>query len=230
MYEDLRSNDEMRQIMALTELSEYLSLSSEDALVSFPIESFTTTLIQILEDPGHGDDSAATAMLLACRCLFSLVDILPTFGRIIVAAGGLPVLCAKLLNIEFIDVAELAVQVVGKIAEEQPLSVLKAGGAQAVLAFLDFFAISVQRQAVSAAATMLQAPPPVEVFETHIRPVLPTLATLLQHSDPQVLQVGCECWRRVCDHTVQLYAKQRPGSGKPKTTVEERNAAAAAVA
>merc|ERR1719217_1588556 len=104
-------------------------------------------------------------MLLSCRCLFNLVDIMPAAARVVVAAGGLPVLNSKLLNIAYIDVAELAVAIIEKIAEDQPLQVLKAGGLQAILTFLDFFAVAIQRQAVNAAASMLQPVPPLNILD-----------------------------------------------------------------
>lgn len=164
MFRDLKSDDGTRQIMALTELSEYLSFSSEEALISFPMETFIPVLISLLEDPGHSDETAAQAMMLCCRCLFNVVDILPPTTRIITAAGGLPVLCANLLNVAYIDVAELAVAIIERISEDQPLQVLKAGGLQAILTFLDFFQLAVQRQAVNAAALMLLPIPPSDVF------------------------------------------------------------------
>ncbi len=39
-----------------------------------------------------------------------------------------------------------------KLSDEQPLAVLRAGGLEAMLQFIDFFALPVQRQAVGAAA------------------------------------------------------------------------------
>jgi len=212
MFRDLKSDDGTRQIMALTELSEYLSFSSEEALISFPMETFIPVLISLLEDPGHSDETAAQAMMLCCRCLFNVVDILPPTTRIITAAGGLPVLCANLLNVAYIDVAELAVAIIERISEDQPLQVLKAGGLQAILTFLDFFQLAVQRQAVNAAALMLLPIPPSDVFEQHIRPVLPNLVTLLQHADPQVLQSICECWRRLLDNSIMTHSRPKSSS------------------
>eukprot|EP00929_Paragymnodinium_shiwhaense_P048171 TRINITY_DN24397_c0_g1_i1.p1 TRINITY_DN24397_c0_g1~~TRINITY_DN24397_c0_g1_i1.p1 ORF type:complete len:2192 (+),score=550.41 TRINITY_DN24397_c0_g1_i1:129-6704(+) len=212
MFRDLKSNDGSRQIVALTELSEYLSFSSEEALITFPMETFIPLLISLLEDPGHSDELAAQAMLLCCRCLFNVVDVLPPTSRIITACGGLPVLCANLLNVAYIDVAELAVAIIERISEDQPLQVLKAGGLQAITTFLDFFQIAVQRQAISAAALMLVPQPPADVFEQHVRPVLPTLSQLLQHSDPQVLLSVCDCWRRMLDNVILAHGMKAPAA------------------
>ncbi|CAE8708557.1 unnamed protein product, partial [Polarella glacialis] len=117
LLRELRSDDGNRQLMALTELSEQLSFSSEEALISFPMETFIPVLIGLLNNPGTGDEISGQVMLLSCRCLYNVVDILPPTARIIVAAGGLPVLCANLLNVEYIDVAELTVSIIEQIAE-----------------------------------------------------------------------------------------------------------------
>lgn len=209
MLRELRSGEGGRQVAALAELSEHLSFSSEESLISFPMETFIPVLVGLLENPGTGDEMTAQVMLLACRCLFNIVDILPPTSRIIAASGGLPALCANLLNIEYIDVAELTVAIIEAISDDQPIQVLKAGGLQAILSFLDFFQLSVQRQAANAAAQMLLPVTPPDVLQQYVRPVLPTLATLLQHTDPQVQQSICECWRRLVDNTVVVHTKPK---------------------
>ena len=54
-----------------------------------------------------------------------------------------PLFCERLLNIEYIDLAEQALQALEKLSHEHPLAILRAGGMLAVLQFVDFFAISV---------------------------------------------------------------------------------------
>ena len=50
-------------------------------------------------------------MLLACRCLANLLEALPNSVNAIVYAGAVPVLCAKLLEIQYIDLAEQTLSV-----------------------------------------------------------------------------------------------------------------------
>ena len=49
-------------------------------------------------------------MLLAARSLTHLADNLPTSCSSIVRHGGVPALCERLLNIEYIDLAEQSLQ------------------------------------------------------------------------------------------------------------------------
>lgn len=129
--------DPTTRLIALQELSEVLSISTEDSLAgSFQVESFVRELVRILggtgeathddDDDGDGDEdesalAAALAMsaggapagdenleaqLLACRCLANLMEALPGVGHTLVYHGAIPVLCSKLLEISFIDLAE----------------------------------------------------------------------------------------------------------------------------
>ena len=50
-------------------------------------------------------------MLLAARNLTLLADVLPTICSSIVRHGAVPALCARLMTIEYIDLAEQSLQV-----------------------------------------------------------------------------------------------------------------------
>jgi hypothetical protein len=51
------------------------------------------------------------AQLLACRCLANLMEALPGSAHTVVSHGAVPVLCAKLLEIQYIDLAEQTLSV-----------------------------------------------------------------------------------------------------------------------
>ncbi len=130
------------QLAALQELSEVLSISSEDSLAGyFPTESFVTELASILRGhasaAGHMDDmdddmasalaAAAIAdqedsserMLLAARCMANLIEAMPYSAHSIVAHDAVPLLVAKLQAIDFIDLAEQVLQV-SRVAHVNP--------------------------------------------------------------------------------------------------------------
>src|SRR5690349_19876144 len=93
-------------------------------------------------------------MLLAARALTFMADVLPTFCAAIVRHGAVPAFCARLLTIEYIDLAEQSLQALEKLSHEHPQALLQNGGLMAVLSYLDFFPTGVQRTAVATAATM----------------------------------------------------------------------------
>jgi E3 ubiquitin-protein ligase TRIP12 len=137
--------DPMTRLLTLQELSELLSISTEDTLAgSFPVEQFVKALVRILggrdrdedgeengdnEDGEQDEDAALAAALamstgndypgddnlecqvLACRCLANLMEALPGVAHTIVYHGAIPVLCSKLIEISYIDLAEQTLSV-----------------------------------------------------------------------------------------------------------------------
>ncbi len=93
-------------------------------------------------------------MLFAARALTFLADVLPSSCASIIRHGAVPAFCARLLAIEYIDLAEQSLQALEKISHEHPASCLRSGGLVAVLSYIDFFQTGVQRVAVQAAANI----------------------------------------------------------------------------
>lgn len=147
-----KSSGPSANLIALQDLAELLSVSTEDTLAGyFQTEAFTKELVSILRGdsntaesaPGGGADGAMTIdemiafgmdpdeivmasatgsgggseennvqmMLLACRCLANLMEALPGSAHSVVYAGAVPVLCSKLQEIQYIDLAEQTLSV-----------------------------------------------------------------------------------------------------------------------
>lgn len=138
--------DPTTRLLTLQELSELLSISTEDTLAgSFPIDEFVRALVRILggtgRTPDEGDDedggepdeqdedaalAAALALssgnqyagdenleaqVLAARCLANLMEALPGIAQTVSYHGAIPVLCSKLTEISYIDLAEQTLSV-----------------------------------------------------------------------------------------------------------------------
>lgn len=99
--------DESRQLQSLMQLCEMLSIGTEESLAAFPVDAFVPILVGLL---GPGEDGAGGAspdvMLLAARALANLVDVLPSSCSAVVHYGAIPCFCARLLTIEYMDLAE----------------------------------------------------------------------------------------------------------------------------
>jgi E3 ubiquitin-protein ligase TRIP12 len=230
------SADPTTRLITLQELSELLSMSTEDTLAgSFPVESYVRELVRILggsgnaegDDGDDGDDgegdgeqdedaqlAAALAMstggggtfrgdenleaqVLACRCLANLMEALPGVAHTIVYHGALPVLCSKLLEISYIDLAEQTLSTLEKISEEFPSAIVREGGLAALLSYLDFFSIAVQRTALQAASNCCR-----NISSEHVsmlRPVWPIIRNCLSYSDQRLVEFACVCVIRVID-------------------------------
>lgn len=109
---NLRQKDDPSvQLIALQELSEILLVSTEDNLTGhFSPDQFVKELVTLMQPSDTGEENPEM-MLLACRCIANLMEALPPSTANIVYGGAVPVLCQKLLEIHFIDLAEQALSV-----------------------------------------------------------------------------------------------------------------------
>ena len=99
------------QLIALQELSDLLLVSNEDNLAgSFTPDPYVKELVALMQPSDFGEENPEI-MLLACRCLANLMEALQGSVANVVYGGAVPVLCQKLLDIQFIDLAEQALSV-----------------------------------------------------------------------------------------------------------------------
>ncbi|THU92737.1 hypothetical protein K435DRAFT_671560 [Dendrothele bispora CBS 962.96] len=232
MLNNIKSTaDPTTRLLTLQELSELLSISTEDTLAgSFPVEQFVRELVRILGGRGADEDedeegdadtpteedaalAAALAMstgganfqgdenlesqVLACRCLANLMEALPGVAHTVVYHGAIPVLCSKLIEISYIDLAEQTLSTMEKISEEFPSSIVREGGLAALLNYLDFFSIAVQRTALQAASNCCRNISP-DHFPM-IRGVWPIIRNCLGYADQRLVEFACLCVIRVID-------------------------------
>jgi E3 ubiquitin-protein ligase TRIP12 len=182
LLEQLKAKDDTStQLIALTELSDLLLVSNEDNLAGhFAPDQFVKELVTLMQPNDFTGEENPEIMLLACRCIANLMEALPAATASVVYGGAVPVLCQKLLEIHFIDLAEQALTTLEKISVEFPSSIVREGGLTACLTYLDFFATSTQRTAVTTAANCCRNIPE-ESFPT-VRDVMPILLNTLSRS------------------------------------------------
>ncbi|KAL8741772.1 MAG: hypothetical protein Q9190_005662 [Brigantiaea leucoxantha] len=192
-----QKDDPSVQLIALQELSEILLVSTEDNLSGhFSSDQFVKELVALMQPSEFGEENPEM-MLLACRCIANLMEALPPSTANVVYGGAVPVLCQKLLEIQYIDVAEQALSTLEKISVEFPSSIVREGGLTACLNYLDFFATSTQRTAVTTAANCCRNIPQ-ESFAV-VRDVMPILLNVLGSSDQKVVEQGSLCVSRVVE-------------------------------
>lgn len=106
-----QKDDPSVQLIALQELSEILLVSTEDNLSGhFSPDAFVKELVALMQPSDFGEENPEM-MLLACRCLANLMEALPASTANVVYGGAVPILCAKLTEISFIDLAEQSLSV-----------------------------------------------------------------------------------------------------------------------
>lgn len=109
---NLRQKDDPSvRLIALQELSEILLVSNEDNLSGhFSPDQFVKELVALMQPSDFGEENPEM-MLLACRCMANLMEALPQSTANVVYGGAVPILCQKLREIHFIDLAEQALSV-----------------------------------------------------------------------------------------------------------------------
>ncbi|XP_021775478.1 E3 ubiquitin-protein ligase UPL3-like [Chenopodium quinoa] len=181
-----------KQVEALTQLCELLSIGTEDSLSTFSVDSFVPVLVGLLNHESNPD-----IMLLAARAITHLVDVLPSSCAAVVHYGAVNCFCARLLTIEYMDLAEQSLQALKKISHEHPTACLRAGALMAVLSYLDFFSTGVQRVALSTAANMCKKLP--SDAADFVMEAVPHLTNLLQYHDAKVLEHASVCLTRIVE-------------------------------
>lgn len=191
----LESGDEMAQLDSLINLADELCVMTEETANGFKLDQFLPPLVLLL----NASDNPNT-VLLACRCMSHILEALPGSENAFVRNDAVPGLVEKLLNIEYDDLRDQAMNVLSRLCQS-PLSataVLKNGGLSAILANLDFSAINTQVVAVTCAANMLRVIP-ADSWPL-IRDALPTLAMLLQYEDQRLVEKATASLASICTH------------------------------
>ncbi|KAK4135006.1 hypothetical protein BT67DRAFT_289064 [Trichocladium antarcticum] len=190
--------DPTMQLIALQELSEILLVSNEDNLSGhFSPDSFVKELVALMQPNELTGEENPEIMLYACRCLANLMEALPGSTSNVVYGQAVPILCQKLLEISFIDLAEQALSTLEKISLEYPGSIVREGGLNACLSYLEFFATSTQRVAVTTAANCCRN---IELdCYPVVRDVMPILLNVLGSNDQRVIEQASLCVTRIVE-------------------------------
>ncbi|OCF37256.1 E3 ubiquitin-protein ligase TRIP12 [Kwoniella heveanensis BCC8398] len=174
----------------------------EDAQLAAALALSTGGAMPVLGGAGEDD---MECQLLACRCLAHLMEALPGSGHTLVHQGAVPVLCSKLNEISYIELAEQTLSTLEKISVEYPAAIVREGGLGALLNYLPFFSTNVQRTAVTAAANCCR-----NIAGEHyskIKEVFPTIRDTLTSGDQRLVEQATlavvrtiESYRHTAEH------------------------------
>lgn len=133
--------DDMQLLQSLNQLSIDLAMAQEDILASMHLDLLINSLITCLQKDAFPD-----IVFYAMNCLTNIIDIIPSITGLIVARRGIAVLSSKLINFEFIDMAEQAIKLIEKISHESAVEILKEGVFEIMMNTLDFFESETQKR------------------------------------------------------------------------------------
>eukprot|EP00659_Diplonema_papillatum_P010947 gene10947-16837_t len=185
----LNTSNEVEQMQVLTDLCDLLSMSTEENLIGIRPDSIAPPLVRCMQDQNQ------EVSVLACRGIAYLMEALPGSVSSVVAAGAVPVFVEKLISMEVIDFAEQALLCLEKISAEDPNVVLREGGMTAMLTFVDFFSISLQRKIVASICNMARRVSSNNFI--YVRDSLLKLAQLLTYEDTRLVEGVCQLTYRL---------------------------------
>lgn len=193
--------DPVRRLVVLQDLAEQLSIATEDVFLGgFPMHGLLVELLWTLGSdeprthPMHASDDSGDAELYACRCITYILEaappVVPHVASIVCQHGTIPLLITKLQEISYIDLAEQVLQTFEKLSHTNAAEIVRAGGMLAMLQYLDFFGIHVQRTAMAAVAHCAKVRP---THTRHVTDVVPIVRQVLGYSDARLVESACEC-------------------------------------
>lgn len=201
LYEALKSETEAVQLEAATELCNYFSIGTESSVSSIKLDRFVPELLNLLQKEHntdlmrklhklhklvscwhtHAHTHHTQQTVLSARALTHMIDCVPSSASLVVSGGGVALLNEKLLNIAYIDLAEQCLFVLDHLIQHHGPNLIREGSLMAILAFIDFFGIDIQRKIANMAANMCRQIPS-NCF-ANVECVLPNIVNLLSSHD-----------------------------------------------
>lgn len=168
-----------KKLEALSELCEFLSVGAEESLMSQSVSLCVSPLVELL----HNNDNTEVR-ILAARALTNMMDALPSSASSIANHGASIPLCKNLLSIEYIDLAEQSLYALRKLSAEHPQKIVRADGFRAVLSFIDFFSVGIQRVAAQTFSNLCASVPQDSLPQ--VRESLSLMLPLLESEDRRI--------------------------------------------
>lgn len=180
----LSSDDEMDVLTIVSQLSTTLSMAPEESFGSLSIENLITSLVACLSRPFP--DISLYALMAINNVFDSVANSVNTFA----AAGGISPLCAKIINLEYIDLAEQGIKTLERLAYEHSGAILTEGIFTSLVNMMDFFEKATQVKIISCAVTIASTVPTEDLLVNHILPVVPVLSNTLQYRGNEGLEMN----------------------------------------
>lgn len=136
-----------------------------------PVTSLTTELVSILNDPKYQE--LLQIQLVSCRCLYNILEVSPEAVHTMVECNVIEALSSRLAVIDYIDLAEQALQTLEMISRDAGDEIMERSNISSYLTYLDFFTIHSQRKALSLLVNSCDHIPKSKLAE--IRDILPTV-------------------------------------------------------
>lgn len=179
-----------RQFDSVSELCNIIAISNEQALSRMGIDRFIPELLNILSSNESYD-----LMVLSARTLLNTMDIYPPSCSIVASNGGINVISQKILSIEYIDLAELSIQMIEHLSHQYGSSLLQEGVLMASLTYIDFFGMDMQKKILRIASSLCKS---ISKSQYELAcDSLPTISRFLSNSEHSMTDSAIFCLTRI---------------------------------
>lgn len=186
-----RMDDDADQYQGLQELCNQLNMATEETLMAIRPDQFVPPIIACL-----GKSYNIELMLVAARSLTYMIDAIPMTAMSIVSGSGLGLLMERLRGIIDIEVTEQCLMCADKLVRGGVAHlILAAGGVEAMLSFVDFFGLSVQRRAWASVAEMCRKVDGRSF--PHVQSSMPLIRQNLRHEDSKIAESALLTFLRI---------------------------------
>lgn len=190
------SDDTYIAMESLREISENLLMTNQLLLDKIiPIDRLLEAVISILKSPALAPE--LELQMQACRCIYNLFEVNIESISNAVDAGIIPILQEKIMEIDFIDLAEQVLETLEYISRIHGTDILRNGKLTVYIQFFDFFTVHAQRKAmyiVTNACTRVK-----EYDYSYIEEVFPTMAQIFQNStDSNIISRTLGAFTGIC--------------------------------
>ena len=177
------ANFDTEQLQCLQDLCDIINMNTEDALQEFPAKQTSAVLTELMS--GAAGFEVAIA---ACRALTYMLDCVPHASKCI-TVDTVKCLIAKLNDIECIDIAEQALSALEFLStSHHAKTLLRAGGIEACLQYIDFFSTLCQQKSLTVVANCCLGISPSDF--SHIRNSLERLSQQLMNQDKKCSELA----------------------------------------
>lgn len=192
-------SDPTVQMLSLQELSEAFAMSTEDMLVGlFSTDSYIAAFSEILSGRNYDFGEVSIQLMLSCTtCVSNMMEALPLCMAKIAYSPIVRILCERMFDMQYIDIAEQALGVLERLSKDFGICILEHRGMLAALQYFDFFYTTVQRTAISLAANCCKFLD--ESNASAAEEIIPLLSNILQSSDTIVVSKAYSCLETIIE-------------------------------
>ena len=169
----MTSGEEEDVIHSLVNLSEELSMTEEQVLISQPLEKTLTLLLECLTK------SHEELLLQSMTCITLILDTSPELSEVIIECEGLKLICEKISNPN--EVSDQGIRALEKISLEFPLEVLEARAIESCINVIEYLDLEIQKKVLNIMCNSIKALQTQDSADNKILPIFPQILELLKN-------------------------------------------------